>query len=331
MRKFLIFLIFSLSFTISASAQMLCSFDTKMEELKTQNPEFALQMEQTEQYIRNFVATNPQIARKPMTTYTIPVVVHVMHTGGAVGSVYNPSDANIIGAIDYLNQIYSGTYSGMEAPVEGGGVVDMELKFVLAKRTSGCEYTNGIDRVDASAIPNYAANGVNSKNSNGVTDIQLKNYSRWNAAEYYNIWLVNKIDGKDGTSGQFTAGYAYFAGAPASLDGTVMLATQMKAGQKTLPHELGHAFNLHHPFNGSALNTSCPTNTNCNTDGDGVCDTDPISNNVNSSGVYDFSPRTGLNSCVSLNYTRNTEHNYMAYTSKHTLFTNGQKARVGLH
>lgn len=293
-----------------------------------ENPEYARQLEQTEQYIRNFVATNPQITRKPMTTYIIPVVVHVMHTGGTVGSVYNPSDADINGAIDYLNQVYSGTYTGMEAPVEGGSVVDMELKFVLAKRTPGCGYTNGIERIDASAIPDYAANGVNSKNNNGITDLELKNYSRWNAADYYNIWLVNKIDGKDGTSGQFTAGYAYFAGAPANVDGTVMLATQMKFGQKTLPHEMGHAFNLYHTFNGSELNTSCPTNSNCSTEGDGVCDTDPVSNNVNGSGVYDFTPRAGLNSCGSLNFTRNTEHNYMAYTSKHTLFTNGQKDRV---
>ena len=329
MKKFLLLLLIGASFTFTAKAQMICAFDTKMEELKKENPEYARQLQETERYIRNFIATHPENARKPMATYTIPVVVHVMHTGGAVGTVYNPSDVQINGAIEYLNQIYAGTYPGMEEPEEGGGVVNMELKFVLAKRTPGCGYTSGIERVDASGIPNYAANGVNSKNTDGVSDLTLKNYSRWNPADYYNIWLVNKIDGKDGTAGQFTAGYAYFAGASASVDGTVMLATQMKSGQKTLPHEIGHAFNLHHTFNGSNLNTACATNGDCTLEGDGVCDTDPVSNNVNSSGIYDFSCRTGANSCASGNpFTRNTEKNYMAYTSCHTLFTQGQKARV---
>src|SRR5690606_5389969 len=146
-------------------------------------------------------AANPQIARKPMVTYTIPVVVHVMHTGGAVGTAYNPSDADIFGAIDYLNSVFEGTYPGMEPPIEGGDIVNLELKFVLAKRTPACGYTNGINRVNASGIPGYEANGVNRANTNGITDLQIKNYSRWSPADYYNIWLVNKIDGKDGYPG----------------------------------------------------------------------------------------------------------------------------------
>lgn len=308
---------------------MICAFDTKMDNLKRQNPQYAQQLIKTEEYIRNYIASHPvDMKKNPTAVYTIPVVVHIMHTGGAVGSIYNPTDAQITGAIDYINQVFAGTYTGMEEPVEGGGVVNLQLKFELAKRTSGCEYTNGIERVDATGIPNYAANGVNNENSNGCTDLQLKNYSRWDPSQYYNIWVVNKIDGKDGTAGQFVAGYAYFAGAPASLDGTVMLATQMTAGRKTLPHELGHAFNLYHTFQGSNLNTSCPVNNNCNSDGDGVCDTDPITNNVNGSGTYNFQCRSGVNSCTSGNYTRNTESNFMSYTNCYTLFTNGQKLRV---
>ena len=328
MNKSLLFLLFLVSFTMTASAQMVCGFDNKMDDLKKENPGFVQQLDQTEQYIRNFIATHPAGTNKKSAIYTIPVVVHVMNTGGAIGSIYNPSDAQIINTIDYINQIYAGTYAGMEAPVEGGGVVNMELRFELAKRTPACGYTNGIERVDASSIPNYVANGMNLRNSDGVGEVGLKNYSRWNPADYYNIWVVNKIDGKDGTQGQFTAGFAYFAGAPPNLDGTVMLATQMKPGAKTLPHELGHAFNLYHTFQGSNLNTSCPTNVDCLNEGDRVCDTDPVSNNVNSSGSNDFRCRTGVNTCNSLNYTRNTESNFMAYTNCHTLFTYGQKARV---
>jgi Pregnancy-associated plasma protein-A/Secretion system C-terminal sorting domain len=326
MKKHLLFLLL-LTLSIFSFGQSKCSFDEKMKWMMESNPENARDMILTEQKIQQYIKEHSQAVtnKSSLISYTIPVVVHVMHTGGAVGSIYNPSDASILGAINYLNQIYAGTYAGMEQPVEGGGIVNMELQFALAQRTLSCGNTNGIDRVDASSIPNYTANGVG---TGGCTDLELKNFARWNTADYYNIWVVNKIDGADGTVGQFTAGYAYFAGAPASLDGTVMLATQMLSGQGTLPHEIGHAFNLYHTFQGSNLNTQCPANTTCTTDGDAVCDTDPITNNVNASGIYSFVCRTGTNTCTSSAYTVNTEHNFMSYTNCFTLFTNGQKART---
>ncbi len=326
MKKHLLFLLLSI-LSIFSFAQSKCSFDEKMKQLMASNPENAREMILTEQKIQQYVKEHPKSLtnKSSLASYTIPVVVHVMHTGGAVGTIYNPSDADIVGAINYLNQIFAGTYAGMEQPAEGGGIVNMELQFALAQRTPSCGNTNGINRVDASSITNYIAGGVG---VGGCTDLELKNFARWNAADYYNIWVVNKINGADGTVGQFAAGYAYFAGAPATVDGTVMLATQMISGQKTLSHEIGHAFNLHHPFNGSDLNTDCPVNTTCNSDGDAVCDTDPITNNVNSSNVYDFTCRTGINSCTGTPYTVNTEHNFMGYTNCFTLFTNGQKART---
>jgi hypothetical protein len=328
MKKISIFLFFVIFYT-SSFGQAKCGFDEKLQELLRTNPEYARIHVATEQSIKNYIAAHPPgITNLTTVVYNIPVVLHVMHTGGAIGSPYNPTDAQLTGFITYLNQVYAGTYPGMEAPVEGGGVVNLELQFVLAQRTPSCGATNGIDRVNASSIPNYTSFGVNAQNSNGCSDLTLKDFARWNPADYYNIWIVNKIDGNDGTVGQFIAGYAYFAGSPANVDGTVMLATQSNAGNKVLPHEIGHAFNLYHPFEGSNLNTQCPANANCNTDGDQVCDTDPITNNVNASNVYDFTCRSGTNTCTGGAYTRNTEKNFMSYTNCFTLFTNGQKARV---
>ena len=243
MKKYILFF-FLISIHTIAFCQPICSFDEKMQELIATNPNYAREYQLTEQKIKEYIATH-QVAKPgtPTVVYTIPVVVHVMHTGGAIGSTYNPNDATIQNTINYLNQVYAGTYAGMEAPFGSSAVVNMELRFAFAQRTPSCGYTNGINRVDASFIPGYTAAGVNNAGSNGCSDITLKNFARWNPADYYNIWLVNKIDEKDGTSGQFIAGYAYFAGANASLDGTVMLATQMRAGSKVLPHEIGHAFN----------------------------------------------------------------------------------------
>ncbi|WP_276503689.1 zinc-dependent metalloprotease [Terrimonas pollutisoli] len=331
-KYFLLLPLFAFTFTAPLRSQEPCSFDKKHDRLLEINPAYAKQIELNNIAIQKFITAQKAMKPgdvRPLSTVTIPVVVHVMHTGGAIGSDYNPSDAQIIGAINYLNEVYAGTYAGMTAPVEGGGVVDMEIQFALAQRTPTCGATNGIDRVDASSLPNYVANGVNASNTNGCPELTLKDLARWNTADYYNIWIVNKIDGADGTSGQFTAGFAYFPGSPSTLDGTIMLATQMVSGEKTLPHEIGHALNLHHPFRGSANNTQCPANANCNTDGDLICDTDPIYNNYNAgTGVYSFTCRTGTNTCTSTPYTINTESNFMSYTNCYTLFTNDQKTRA---
>lgn len=332
-RHLILFLLLVVFTSAALQAQPPCGFDHLHSQLMERNPDYARQVELNEKSIQRYINAHPELLQRTGrigALYTIPVVVHVMHTGGAVGTIYNPTDAQIIGAINYLNQTFAGTYPGMTAPVEGGGIVNMEVQFALAQRTPSCGSTNGIDRVDASSLPNYVANGVNVQTSSGCPELTMKNLARWNPADYYNIWIVNKLDGADGTSGQFIAGFAYFPGASSSLDGTVMLATQMTAGEKTLPHEIGHALNLYHPFQGSANNTQCPANANCTTDGDRVCDTDPIFNNFNAgTGVYSFACRTGANVCAPPNnYTINTESNFMSYTNCYTLFTNGQKARA---
>lgn len=288
------------------------------------NPAYRKAVESTDASIQKYIEqhqNDPQL-KTAAALYTIPVVVHVVHTGGAVGTIYNPTDAQIQGAITYLNNVYNGTYPGLE------GVGDMQVQFALATKDPNCNVTNGIDRVDGSSLTNYVTNGVNSgPTGSGVDHLTLKGFDRWNPSNYYNIWVVNKIDGKDGTSGQFIAGFAYFAGSPSSYDGTIMLATQMVSGQKTLPHEIGHALNLYHPFYGSPDAVTCPVDTNCTKNGDMVCDTDPITYNQ-TGGVVNFTCRTGTNSCTGTSYSINTEHNFMNYTSCYTLFTAGQKARV---
>jgi len=250
--------------------------------------------------------------------YTIPVVVHVIHTGAALGTIYNPTDAQIQATIVYLNQVYNGSYPGTQ------GAGDLQIQFVLAQRDPNCNPTNGINHVDGSGIPGYNAGGVNVNTTLGTDEINVKNLIRWDPTQYYNIWVVDKIDGNDGTSGTFIAGYAYFPGSPSTLDGTVLLATQMTAGAKTLPHELGHGFNLYHPFQNPADPTAstCPANVDCTTDGDQVCDTDPITEPVN------FVCRTGTNPCTGTAYSINTESNYMNYTNCNTLFTADQKTRM---
>jgi hypothetical protein len=251
------------------------------------------------------------------TIYTIPVVVHVLHTGGAEGTAFNPSTTIINEAIDYLNNTFAGTLPDAE------GVGEIGIQFALATRDPNNNPTTGITRQNVTNS-DYVSFGVRLQGANGLTDLQLKNIIRWDPGLYYNIWVVNKIDGASGGPGPFVAGYALYPGFHPYYDGTVMLASQMKADAKTLPHEIGHALGVAHTFENfdNPAGTTCPVDTACAINGDQVCDTDPVT-------VGAFASRMGnINSCNGAPYSINTEHNIMSYTEVFTLFTAGQRDRM---
>jgi len=64
--------------------------------------------------------------------YNIPLVVHVVSTGAAVGTIYNPSDAQIQATINYLNQVYNGTYPG----TQGAGDLQIQFRWPKEIRTA---------------------------------------------------------------------------------------------------------------------------------------------------------------------------------------------------
>jgi hypothetical protein len=311
-----------------------------MEQLRRETPGFEAE---TNKKIRDYILMRKRsaarMAGEQATLYHIPVVVHVIHTGGVVGTTYNPTDATITSAIDYLNAVFNGTWTGTGGSILGAG--DMQIQFVLATKDPAGNPTTGINRINGSSLSGYTANGITIASDGSVNDIPVKDLSRWDPKGYYNIWIVNKINGQDGTTPgvAFTAGYAYFPYHNNSVastllrDGIVMLATQMRSGEKTLPHEFGHAFNLYHTFQGEtnvtgALN-GCPSNSSPSTQGDWCSDTDPVINPADDGyGATAFSCRTGTNPCTTLPYNDNTEKNFMNYTSCYQLFTSEQRARM---
>jgi len=325
-RKVTLLFLACLGLFVSAQAQH-CGFDMKHQQMMTTNPAYAQRVQDLNTKIANIVqaqqSSNALIVNTPNgPVYQVPVVIHVIHTGGAVGSVYNPTDAQLQGMITYLNQSYAATYPGYPNVNTGGTYIP--LQFVLAKRDPNCSPTTGILRVNGSSVPNYTADGMSMDfgNTPGADEAVVKALSVWPKTEYYNIWVINKIEGKDGItgSGSYTAGFAYFPGAPASVDGTVMLASKAVAGEITLPHEIGHAFSLHHTFNGDGGGSVCPTDNNCATDGDFVCDTDPHKRSP-------FNCPTGTNPCTSTPY-GTVVHNFMDYSNCQDRFTPGQKTRL---
>ena len=249
-----------------------------------------------------------------MNVFTIPVVVHIFHTGQPIGTGVNISDEQVMSAITGLNE----DYRRIPGSNGFGSGVDVEMQFCLASRDPQGNPTNGIIRVDASGVPLYSNEGISVGQGSGCDETDLKDLSRWDRDSYYNIWIVNEIDDNDGGSG--IQGFAYFPSSSVSRDGAVILYNafgtvgNLKSYtnlNRTVTHEVGHGFSLYHTFQGN----SC-TESNCESQGDRVCDTPPTITSTSCN-----SPACSGTQLV---------ENYMDYTNEDCMdmFTQGQKTRM---
>ncbi|MGC4056695.1 MAG: M43 family zinc metalloprotease [Chitinophagaceae bacterium] len=250
------------------------------------------------------------------TSYEIPVVVHVMHTGGAIGTIYNPTDAAIIKMIDYLNKTWAATWPDYYDVAHGG--TKFPFVFKLAKRGPDCTSSTGINRVNASVLSGYTTYGVCPfETEPGPTDAELKTLSLWPPQDYFNIWLVNDIE--NGGAGGYCP-WPWFADG-ALIDGAVVLAeyTLPVSGStyyQALPHEIGHGFGLYHTFQ-----DGCHAPSACLSAGDELCDTEPHD-------FIDMSCYAGkINTCTGVTYA-GVEYNFMNYTSCPEKFTPDQRLRT---
>ncbi len=245
---------------------------------------------------------------------TIPVVVHIIHKGESYGVGTNITDEQIYSAINGLNE----DFRKMAGTNGFGDGVDIGVEFCLAQRNPDGQAHSGINRVNGCTVSNYCENGITAGTGPGAAEFTVKNLSRWPNQDYYNIWVVSEIEGNNGGSG--IQGYAYFP-TTSVVDGTVVIFNafgtvgNLKSYtnlNRTLTHELGHAFALFHTFQGG----SCAAETNCALQGDRVCDTPPTVLNSNCA-----SPACSGTQQIA---------NYLDYTSQlcKNMFTEGQKTRM---
>ena len=236
---------------------------------------------------------------------TIPVVVHVIHSGGND----NISDRQINSAIDQLNT----DYQKMNADT-ANTVPDFQpiaayvgFRFKLAKIDPSGNCTTGITR-------HYAPNLVNDNNSGAVQALSF-----WDPAHYLNIWVVGSIGMPSG--GGIVLGYSYLpSGVPAGRDGFVVrgdyfgnqgTSSVNRALTRTATHEIGHYLGLLHPWG----QTNNPGTGDCSGT-DNVVDTPPTDGTFTCDKTY--AP------CGTLANIQN----FMDYASCPTMFTNGQKTRM---
>jgi hypothetical protein len=254
--------------------------------------------------------------------YYIPVVVHVIHNGEAIGTGSNISDAQVQDQINVLNEDFrkmAGT-PGWNTHPEGA---DTRIEFVLAKRTPAGAATNGINRVNRNTLPNNATNwqpGFEATYINGT----IKPNTIWNPDEYMNMWTV-QFGGADAG----LLGYAQFPESPiggvgcgaanANTDGLVMGYQYFGRGLggpygdgRTATHEIGHGLGLRHIW------------------GDGGCGVDDFCADTPTAGAANFGC-PNVNSCTDTPVDfPDMKENYMDYTDDlcMNIFTNDQATRM---
>ena len=301
------------------------SFVTKAQHLEPCSADFlhATEMSTSGTYARNFEAVRAAVERlqaqsnRNMEIYSIPVVVHVIHRGSPVGVDENISDAQILSAIEGMNDDFRNRYGESE---EGNGT-DTFIQFEMARRTPDGEPTNGIIRVNGNSVPGYALHGIgNDQDDNAADQTAVKELTTWYGEDYINIFVVPEINGNDGGNG--IQGYAYLGPTGDARDGIVVLYNafglegELKPGRtlnKTITHEMGHHLSLYHTFSNT---TSCSSETNCETQGDLICDT----------------PATIANSfgCTDPTCDGAQVENYMDYAQEtcKNMFSEGQRTRM---
>jgi len=209
----------------------------------------------------------------------IPVVFHVMHSNG----LGNISTEQILSGLERLNNDFSET----------------NFIFCLASEDPQGNPSSGIIRINVNDFyQNYTSIVITGNGCNGgVSDSDIKDISLWPKTHAMSVYIVPQINCGNGTFGYFTGtnfnsfGSVYDAivirydrigSVPFVINGNTFFDNVVGG---TFTHEVGHYFNLRHPWGVSTnTNLDCESTmeapfASCggSTSLDFVCDTPPTS------------------------------------------------------
>lgn len=253
----------------------------------------------------------------------IPVVFNVIHTGEPIGVGKNISLSKIEEQITILNEAYSGQYGG----------VDTKIRFCLAKQNSVGQTTTGVNRFFGNSSYEIGIM-LNKCLLSSVSDRPIKNniVSGFPSNLFLNIWTADLISCKDDVA----LGYSSSPFDNVFIDGIVLDYLQVginvtsdpndanRSNGSTAVHEIGHWLGLFHIFDDKK--NGC-LETNCETEGDMICDTDPVPFD----GIFNIAANCmGYNCKGELT---DVVRNFMDYQNPsrlycQTKFTAGQKKRM---
>jgi hypothetical protein len=260
----------------------------------------------------------------PNFVYDIPVVVHIIHDF----NTYNTSTFNgdfipddfIYKAVKDWNIVFAkqnADTADVIAPFKKY-IGNPRIRLHLATKDPNGNPTKGITR--RRSYLTYTAS-------------DKAKFDGWPNDAYMNLWFINKMSDDHANA----AAYAYKPATAAYIpyyDGVISLASYMNNGSKTMPHELGHEFNLDHTWGGTNQpNVACGD--------DNVDDTPPTKGHTTTgctfASLFDSTCATNYfklstdadGNTTLINYPDTTNaQNIMDYTYCDKMFSKGQCERM---
>lgn len=259
------------------------------------------------------------------TVITIPVIVHVVHNGEAVGVGANISQAQVQSQIDVINEDFRrkpDTPGFNDNPV--GADVGIEFALALRDESGNTLEEPGIHRVDG-GLEFWEVSAINST---------LKPQTIWDPDQYLNMWVLNfggendnllgfaqfpNLSGLDGLNNNMgiaatdgvVMGYQFFG-----REGNILSPFD---GGRTTTHEIGHWLGLRHIWGDAPA-------------GENGCDFDDFCEDTPNTRAENRGCPLGNNSCGSFIFDDGDDmvENYMDYTSDAcmNIFTQDQKTRM---
>lgn len=250
---------------------------------------------------------------------TIPVVVHVIHSGQNLGTAPNIVDEQVISQITVMNNDFRKMLNTPGYNTNAVGA-DVQIQFALAKVDPAGNPTNGIDRV------NLCQDNWTRESIEGF----VKPQTIWNPNIYMNMWSVSFADasllgyaqfpsssGLQGLSANgglastdgVVANFATFGSRDYNTNNNFLLSAPYDKG-RTMTHEVGHFLGLRHIWGDAS----------CGTD---YCADTPTAHTAN------YVCNTNIASCTDPSIMEMVR-NYMDYTPDTcmNIFTNDQKTRI---
>jgi|GEM_PF-2667264 len=243
-------LVFSLSFFlfsntvfaqhshISEEKPTTCGYDEYQENFLS-NDENKKIVDQYEKAYQKYIKSK-DLSHKSSVVKTLPIVVHILHSGDPLGTDDNPTDAQIASTINLASlrfrqmQSNAGSYSNQYYGI------DPEIELCMSTVDPDGNYTSGVLRY-------YEPVNTINPTSAFVSTIL------WDVTKYANIIIAKDIS----ACGRYRGGVDYTEYAAFCFwDGLVC-------------HEIGHQLSLQHTFRQGCTNGDCLLN------GDFVCDTPP--------------------------------------------------------